>query len=183
MTQVPLGGLRVDGFRSFAADDTQTISPLSMVPLLAGRNNSASPNVLRMAKRVMSVSAGSLWVPESTRESMCDQACRRGYEGTSVSPVSGVRRTPCHSVCRAGEGVGPAELGGSPSTPSMHSLSWTTTPAPLPMLAPRWLMTQPLHRRDGDRCTVSSSVPVRRSCCRPLEVPDVVPRARRDIEP
>jgi hypothetical protein len=48
-----LGGLGIQGYRSFLGDSVQRIGPLSKINLLAGPNNSGKSNILRAAERLL----------------------------------------------------------------------------------------------------------------------------------
>lgn len=63
----PMFGFGIGGFRSFRADQFQTIAPLSRLNLLAGQNNSGKSNVLRFAQTILNACAGrtgNVQIPE-----------------------------------------------------------------------------------------------------------------------
>lgn len=53
-----LGGLGIEGYRSFLGGSIQRIGPLSKINLLAGPNNSGKSNVLRAAQQLLGPIAG-----------------------------------------------------------------------------------------------------------------------------
>jgi hypothetical protein len=53
-----LGGLGIEGYRSFLGGSTQRIGPLSKINLLAGPNNSGKSNILRAAQLLLGPIAG-----------------------------------------------------------------------------------------------------------------------------